>query len=1090
MHLFEWIFGAFVFGNVLVLYSDHPLEVNLSSAWETCAVHDFEVDIDSKLADKETRIVIDMTGKPLIWAYLEARPPPKPTLYRYFNGQITTSPPQTRVFASIPSLMSSFSWSIFNLLYTTTSESRALARSIQAQFPFADPVLIPMNISRNGVINIAGRLLQPRGKRFFVVVLPTELVIKVVEVGVGKKLCEEGSVWVVSSLSDAIPGEVLREVKCGLMQLTEYEEVPRDGRGRIEMEIEGKRMQGKERLYVSQGDAYVQVGECGEGCRLNGTWLFPGCTSVVPVSPYAHLLFTLPTQTYTADEASFLPHIQGALYAISDLNSNSAILPNHQILYQSFYYGVLNFNQTAAVENAMKLKFRFGSMISAAFSTEGVIGLFRLLGSWNVTEVIVGSEVMIPLLTNSTQYPYFVRTIVSDAYIASFYSEWFHQNHWSRCSVLYRDNLWSTGFYMLFQAYATQAHIQIANNPELRLVPSDYNGTNYPAIFQEIKTLKTRIVMIVSIEKEVILHCIKSLYSAGIRRGDIVIVAVGWLVDSIWSYFAAEDLFIFRDILSGAVMAFPAAYLTPKGMKLHLLFSQKMGQNPPLGACLFYDSMEMMGKALDYVIQTGQDAENPRTVINAIRGTKLKGCSGLVTIDPTSNDRSQMSLLVQNLRYWEGNETWELAGVLVYNPSSSVLYRQIGTFVWPDGSSTTPSDTVTFDIDCPFPSRDLVSYPLGTWIILITCSFLLLTVFLTTLLIWNQWKSVSHPQLTQKTEISISDVIILSSVVIEFFQYVAMGPDSERILTTFPRLFQSLTLDLDEFFPMNNGGFWILLDFVYVICLFWVLGLVMTFYNLWKYVQNVVFCPTIREITELCLPIIGNIGFLPLVSVLLEVFLCDKRVGSEAILAKDCYQTCWEYPHTLYAALSISSLLFFLPPAIFTRPVWQELESSLHIKSSPRYLLLKTTFQVSLIVLNKTVKRVWPVLHGFVYVGLVLGFVGVGMWVKPGNYGRVNMWTEVLMLGNAWIGGICVMYQWNQAKIEDFAAFMVLAGLLFLGLTGLVIQYFKCPSMLYRKKGLDIAVLFRFQLGNRVSATEIQPKLSKVKDVTEQNTVF
>lgn len=1050
--------------------------------------------LEERLAAEQPTSVVDITNDALIWSRLQAFSLSKPVLYRYIDGEIGKFGffPST-IGDAIAELLSFFSWSTFNLIYTSSPLSTQAALYLQERFLGADPVLLPTDASFDLLERLAGRLLQPRGKRFFVLILPTDLANGLLQAGLKQGLYYAGSVWILSSLANAVQPGIMASLGCGLMHFSSFDAIPTNDTNRVKLIIEqianNTEDSHAQTLFSSSGRLYKAIGSCSAaGCRVQGPVLFPGCTSQVPESPYAHLLLTLPTQAYTPDEEIFTPHIQGALYAIEDINANSAILPNYEIWYQSYYYGILDFNKTAAVENARKLRFRFGSAISAAFSTAAVVGLFQLLASANTAVPIIGSEVMIPLLSNSTRFPFFVRTIVSDAYMAYFYVEWLKQTGWRRCSVLYRKNIWSEGFYQMFEDGTKRSGLEIANSEQLRVLPDDDEGMNQ--VSEELARVKARVVLLICIEKDIIIRSIQSMYNAGLRKGDVVIVAVGWLVDNIWSFFPADYMYVYEELLSGSIMAFPAAYVGAQGRKLQEKFRKKMGADPPLGTCLFYDSMMLVGKALDFIIDSGQEAENPQTVIDAIRGTKFHGCSGLVSIDSSSNDRSQMTILIRNLRYWSDNNTWELANVLLYNPTSSTLITKIGTFVWPDGSSQVPTDTVVFDIDCPFQSRELRNTTTGRVIMQCLCYFVVIVVGMTTWMIWRKWWRMEFPRLVKKEEISPSDVLVLASLVIEFFQHLAMGPNSSSLIQSLPKLSESVTLDLQSFFSMTQGGFWLLLDFVFGVCVFWLFALVMLHYDLWRYTERLCMFPTMKTVTDLLMPIIGSVCFLPIISVLLEVFLCDQAIGhniTDAVLTKDCYQHCWVFPHSLYVSLAVLALLIYVPSAVFYRPLWQQLQSNLHVMTSPAYLMEKTIFQLILIVLNKTLKRVWPLAHSIAFSATLLVFTVLTLKTSPFNYSRPNLWHSILLLGNFCLSGLYCVY--STGLITGFIGVYVLLGLWgALGVVGVTVQCIRCPSMLYRKKGMDVTVLFQFQLTNRVSASAITPRLNKVKDLVD--TVF
>jgi hypothetical protein len=85
------------------------------------------------------------------------------------------------------------------------------------------------------------------------------------------------------------------------------------------------------------------------------------------------------------------------------------------------------------------------------------------------------------------------------------------------------------------------------------------------------------------------------------------------------------------------------------------------------------------------------------------------------------------------------------------------------------------------------------------------------------------------------------------------------------------------------------------------------------------------FMANMKSVSDVVLPLFGNMGFLPMVYLLLEVFMCTKTYGDDAgdtFLRKDCYVDCWIGVHNLYALFAAICLTFYLPVSIYMRPKW------------------------------------------------------------------------------------------------------------------------------------------------------------------------
>jgi hypothetical protein len=139
--------------------------------------------------------------------------------------------------------------------------------------------------------------------------------------------------------------------------------------------------------------------------------------------------------------------------------------------------------------------------------------------------------------------------------------------------------------------------------------------------------------------------------------------------------------------------------------------------------------------------------------------------------------------------------------------------------------------------------------------------------------------------------------------------------------------------------------YWNVLTCVVATCFLWIILAVVIIWKLDLRFENSETCQTFGLLAETTLPIIGNAGFIPITSILLDVFLCTKSVGSnydESYMDRDCFVWCWEGDHIKYVVLSSLCLVFYVPFSIFTKPWWQIYQHSLSIITSPRFLMLKS----------------------------------------------------------------------------------------------------------------------------------------------------
>lgn len=178
--------------------------------------------------------------------------------------------------------------------------------------------------------------------------------------------------------------------------------------------------------------------------------------------------------------------------------------------------------------------------------------------------------------------------------------------------------------------------------------------------------------------------------------------------------------------------------------------------------------------------------------------------------------------------------------------------------------------------------------------------------------------------LNVKQEISFLDFVVGLTIVIEFFQYAAIGPDHKSISIFLDKISNGLSLDLGSFIKLDNGVFWIITDIVLLLSLLWVILCIVVLFRLDELFSRFIIFKYLSQMSDYLMPILGNLCFIPFISILLDNFVCDESIGndfSDSFLAKDCYQFCWTGYHNVYAILSGIALLSYQPLAVFCRPL-------------------------------------------------------------------------------------------------------------------------------------------------------------------------
>ena len=92
---------------------------------------------------------------------------------------------------------------------------------------------------------------------------------------------------------------------------------------------------------------------------------------------------------------------------------------------------------------------------------------------------------------------------------------------------------------------------------------------------------------------------------------------------------------------------------------------------------------------------------------------------------------------------------------------------------------------------------------------------------------------------------------------------------------------------------------------------------------------------------------LGDIGFVPVCAILLNMFMCSKEVGtsfSETVLDSDCDILCWRDEHFVYACIAAGLLIFYIRSVVIVRPMLHSNFPSLHVVSTSKWLLSKSVF--------------------------------------------------------------------------------------------------------------------------------------------------
>ncbi|CAG9325308.1 unnamed protein product [Blepharisma stoltei] len=800
-----------------------------------------------------------------------------------------------------------------------------------------------------------------------------------------------------------------------------------------------------------------------------GDLIFPGQSSIIPKSTKKILQLSISAGTTNPGASASPIAVVGARgsFAVQDLiNEGNDILPHFYLKIISFDCGVTVFNASFTESCFSKSIDQLGLSHISAFSSTITIGSIQIFKNLNITVPVIGATNADDSLSSIVNFPTYSRVQMAYSFICPKFSIIIKGLGWNSAAVLYQNDAWGLAAYSYIKKNSEVLGLRLVNPEKLRTIPAGLSKSglkNYTNALQEVIDSQARLLLLI-IQYPLGNYILEQLYDLGARKGDFVICA-GY--QDLPTLISINDTNLYKRLEIGIPMfTLVSEYWAGNvGQEALKRIRSAYYSEPSAFSCFYVDAAYLIASALDYMINRGHDYTNPEKLMATIRTTQFYGCTGRVSIEKGSNDRIVDRMIIEGVKLTSDGST-SIYTIGNFRPFSSQVISIINPIIYADGSTQKPSEYRNTNNRCPFPDKKMKTFKKGRGLLFGICFTSALIMIVITFYIWKKWWNISVEPLHQKEEISIQDAIVAASIGIEFFQYASMGPDFKLISPLLSELSGLFSLNLEDVIKLENGVFWIVVDVVYGGIGLWILLCLVILLQLDEKFPYISLFRFLKWLSDFLMPILGNLCFIPFISICLDIFQCDISIGdnfTDSILAKDCYYFCWKDEHLIYAIISFFALLFYEPLAIFCRPLWQELQPTLHVKTVPLFLMVKTVVQTSLIVLNGTVKRSFDITHGLIFI-VFMAFYAVFIFkFKPYNYSRFSWWQGLSVIGIIWLALLSLpgLITNNQnLSISLFAVLLLGWGIIIL--VGLYIQTKKLPSMLFRKKGYDPSTLFKF----------------------------
>ena len=118
-------------------------------------------------------------------------------------------------------------------------------------------------------------------------------------------------------------------------------------------------------------------------------------------------------------------------------------------------------------------------------------------------------------------------------------------------------------------------------------------------------------------------------------------------------------------------------------------------------------------------------------------------------------------------------------------------------------------------------------------------------------------------------------------------------------------------------------------------------------------------CPNIDIIYFIRLLLCMGLGFIiyiPVISMLMDIFICTEQANGSVFFDIDWNTECWDNIHIGHASLASIVLFQIIPVGMYLRVKYQEILPDLNILACPKFILLRTAIIIFMIVLSKIFK--------------------------------------------------------------------------------------------------------------------------------------
>jgi ABC-type branched-subunit amino acid transport system substrate-binding protein len=953
----------------------------------------------------------------------------------------------------------------------------------------ASIVLVPDTVQIS-VDKVVSRTLKPEGVRTVVLDLTANLTQKAfLSLGTARMM-KEGYAYLVTPQGSHLNPSTnvwgpLMLAEEGLENSTSYEQKQLDNLNwllanvtsiaaqDIEAEVRAKLSQRACKLLSLQGTKRVEVCTVhGNSTELTSPFRFPGnATSFNPFLP-TQVLVSTHSGSKNGD-GSIDPNnaisFKGYFTAMKVIKA-TGYLERFEILTKELDCGVST-TSIAYAKACIKRDNAFGILSVSGYSSAGATAFLEAQKALNDTTPVIGSRTSAIGLKSKTKYPYFVRDIASIELQAAPIVQLLRKDAYTKVNLFYSNETYGIGYAEAVKPALAFNNIEVVTAPEDQLIPASFiqNATNFTNIGESLRKSGVRplvLLLLPTYNNPFFDHLANNSFTP-----DDVYCVVCVILNPNLLNGSPDQVAKRMSLIEGSTSPAPSAFIGELGEKARSQMKDD-GYEPINASCQIYDTALHAAYALKYMIVSGKDYEDHDVAIKALRETTFYGCTGRVAIDSDSNNRKDQDTDIMNVQ--RTDEGYVSVVVAVISLTSSQLITEKDPMQWPPGFTSAPKqDRLNYE-ECPFPEEHRQDFDKGEDLIkFIGFNLIGVTVTLSAILM-VRWRHLNRvKQLDAKAEETFADKVVSLGIVIETLQYIGHGPtfnDGEDVLSLLSDYASGGTISAIEF---TRGMYWSLLITVLVCIGVWLISCLVLWLN-HKEVKH----PVLENLTwlaEVSVPLLGNVLFLPFISVLFDVFYCIEAHGvdessldySDSFMFRDCYEDCWTGSHLGFAIAAGIALVIYHPVTVVTRPLWQLYETDLHILTRPTFYLQKSLVDVIIVVIRRTLRKYHQTAHAIVYL-VVLGIhLGYSLVRSPYNYVKTNLWQCIALFACMWISLLSTIQMQYSTLTGSVADEALLAGLgsllrkLYLVL-GLTVQVCCIKGLIVTTKHPKLGSMFKF----------------------------